>query len=156
MPKPRANLIEGEYDQITENCNRMRKQFYREVLRDVTAWLLMHWLRHASRSEAADIADETGNREWAAGVRADAQRCCDVIQQLVSTVHDKWTVKDWHDAQNMLDLMLAARGPDGKPLHVLGGILTSSKGLTDALTSTGIGEDLAFGPQLPPSDRGDD
>lgn len=131
MPKKRTELIEGEYDQITENMNRMRKRFMPEVLRDVGAWLLLHWLRHDARVDAANLADQSGNREWAAGVRADAMTHCQVITELFADLHEAWTVKDWHAAQKFMDGMISARDDSGRPLHVLGKILSASKGKTD-------------------------
>lgn len=149
MGRKRDQLVEGEYDQITENLNKMRKRFAREVLRDVGAWLIMHWLRHSARVDAADHAEQSGNRAWAEGVRADAKRACDVLCGLVAELDSAWTVKDWHEAQKFLDTMIAARGPDGKPLHQLGEILTAKPELTDGNVPSREGTDLAFDARVP-------
>jgi hypothetical protein len=152
MTRKREHLYEGEYDMITEDMRRMRKRFIPPVLRDLGAWLLMQWLREAARSEAADTAESLGNVEWALGVRAEAQKCCDIIQQVFGRIHEAWSVKDWHRAQDMLELMIAARDPFGMPLHPLGGILTAHTTVIHGTDSPGSGTGLAVEPGLPPTD----
>ena len=150
MGRKREFLKEGEYDQIVDDMNRMRKQFDRAVLRDVTAWLLMQWMRHAAREEAAQAAARAGNQEWANGVTMDARKCCDTIQDMVSRVHLAWTVRDWHEAQSFLDTMIAARDDKGRPLHALGGILSSPGGVTHGPFTSESGDGVVEHPGSPP------
>lgn len=150
MGRKRDSLVEGEYDQITDACPRMQRRFSHEVLRDVGAWLLMQWSRHADRATAARGQLGTGNDAWATGVLADADKCCDVVQEMFSRIHERWSVKDWHAAQEMLDMMVSARGPDGKPLHALGAILSSPERSSDGTSDSHGGSGVAIDPGLPP------